>query len=595
MRRGYFYSCSVRKLLIILLFWIPSLLKAQEIRFTVSVSADKIGMQDFLQVQYLIENTTKVSSFVPPQFRSFRIVEGPGQTTGFNLENGNLKEYITFNYVLKAEKEGRWVIPAATARIDGKTYTSNSVSIEVVKGTAPMPSRQSLDAADEMILRPGENLDKKVRGNMFVKLEVSKRSVYVGEPVVASYKLYTRLRSESKVTRRPSFNGFSVYDMVNPDNEDATRELYQGKEYNVYLLRKVQLYPLQPGNLELEPLEVTNDVHFIRAEALDAGYPPAQILQELAAGVNNSGAIINQTFALQNQPVAIQVKALPLKADSAFTGAVGKFKIRTFTDIEEVHVNDVVNLQVQVAGEGNFPMIPVPFIAWPVGVDVFESSGTDQFNKFVAPLSGSKVFTVPFTPKKEGTLLIPAVKFVFFDVAAGRYDSVESSPLTLQVLGARPQGTGQVLAQTQEKPANTWKYILTVLGLLVVFGGLYVLLKRNSQPEKVLQPMPPAMPADKPEPAPQDPLEEIRQAFDRKDVKAFYGQLSLVIDQCMMNKYQVDTRGNWELQLLNKGVDASLVAEVKNLKQDAQLAMYTPFVLEGKMVEDLARIERIVC
>jgi hypothetical protein len=30
-------------------------------------------------------------------------------------------------------------------------------------------------------------------------------------------------------------------------------------------------------------------------------------------------------------------------------------------------------------------------------------------------------------------------------------------------------------------------------------------------------------------------------------------------------------------------------------KQDAEIAMYTPFIQESKMVEDLARIERVIC
>jgi hypothetical protein len=38
-----------------------------------------------------------------------------------------------------------------------------------------------------------------------------------------------------------------------------------------------------------------------------------------------------------------------------------------------------------------------------------------------------------------------------------------------------------------------------------------------------------------------------------------------------------------------------MILEIKQLKEDAELAMYTPFIQESKMVEDLARIERVVC
>jgi hypothetical protein len=585
---------AVRKFYLIWIWLLPLLVKADDVKISLSVSATRISMQDYLQVQYLIENTTRVSSFIPPKFKQFQIVEGPNQTTGYNMVNGNLKEYVTFSYLLRPGKAGKWVIPAATARVEGKNYTSNAVEVVVSKGAVAAPSEESMVAAEEILLKPGEQAVNKIRNNLFVRLDVDRTAVMVGEPIVATYKLYTRLRSESRVTQRPSFNGFSVYDMANPDQMDATKEQFQGREYNVYLLRKVQLYPLQAGTFELESLEVTNDIRFIRASALDGGYAPSELLRELALGLNNSGAIVTESVALKNPPMSVVVKALPPAEDSSASGAVGHFTIRSFIEAPEVHKGDVVNLEVQVAGKGNFPMIPVPKVNWPSGVDVFEANSTDQVNKFVAPLSGSKLFSIPFTVNKEGPLDIPPVEFVYYDVDARKYVTVKSDPLLIEVLAARPSANKPTVLQ-EVKPANAWKYILTILALILVGGGIYILLKRNGSPEKLVQPIQESVVVKDEIESPKDPLEEIRTAFDRKDVRAFYRQLSLVIDQCMMNKYKVDGTGAWEDQLLAKGVETSMIIEIKQLKEDAELAMYTPFIQESKMVEDLARIERVVC
>ena len=62
-----------------------------------------------------------------------------------------------------------------------------------------------------------------------------------------------------------------------------------------------------------------------------------------------------------------------------------------------------------------------------------------------------------------------------------------------------------------------------------------------------------------------------------------------------MNKYQVDGKLGWEENLHQKGVSPELISEIRDLKADAELAMYTPFVMEAKMVEDLARVEKIIC
>lgn len=583
----------MRKLFFILCLIIPLFIQAEEVRFTMQVSAKRISMQDYLQVQYLIENHNRVSQFIPPRFRNFTVVEGPSQTTGFNIENGNLKEYVSFSYLLKPDREGRMNIPSAVAKVDGKTYRSNDAEVLVTRAVLPgMPEGDAM--MDEILLKKGETVEGKIRGNIFVKLEVDRKQVFVGEPVVATYKLYTRLRSESKVTKRPSFSGFSVYDMANPENGESTRETYNGKEFNVYLLRKVQLYPLQSGPLELEPAEVENDISFVEAEKLGQGFGSAEILRDLSTGGNSSGAVIRQKLVLRSEPTAVMVKALPGDSGSIQTGAVGRFSIRSFLEDPEVHRNDLVELRIQVAGKGNFPMIISPAVNWPVGVDVFESNSAENYNRFISPLSGSKLFSIPFTAKKEGRLVIPPVEFKYFDPEKGSYATTRSDSLVIDVLPARPSPTA-LPAQREEKPAQAWKYILSVLGVILFFGGLYILLKRASGPAAVK----PAVKADEAQPVivpeKKDPLERIRLAFEQGNTQDFYRQLAVVINDCMKSKYQVDGNGNWEQALAQKGVPTELIMEIRTLKADAELAMYTPFVVEGKMVEDLARIERIVC
>ena len=186
------------------------------------------------------------------------------------------------------------------------------------------------------------------------------------------------------------------------------------------------------------------------------------------------------------------------------------------------------------------------------------------------------------------------MEFRYFDPIKGDFITTRSDSLKIMV---RPQEK-QTDLQKQleftrvEKPANAWKWILTALGLIVVFGGLYILLKRAEVPKavpmKVDQPAVTAMQKT-------DPLEKIRLAFDTGDTKAFYRQLVVVIDDCLMKKHQADGRSNWEQVLAQKGVNEDLINEIAALKKDAELAMYTPFVMEAKMVEDLSRIEKIVC
>jgi hypothetical protein len=143
--------------------------------------------------------------------------------------NGVTKQYIGITYLLRPKSTGKFTIASATAKADGKTLKSNSVTLVVTKnasGNAPsssVPGFGSLSPFTEptvrsdfndFIIKKGENLSDKIQKNIFIKVDVNKNSCYVGEPVVVTYKLYTRLKSESSITKNPSFNGFSVIDLL---------------------------------------------------------------------------------------------------------------------------------------------------------------------------------------------------------------------------------------------------------------------------------------------------------------------------------------------------------------------------------------------
>ena len=102
------------------------------------------------------------------------------------------------------------------------------------RGLSPFYDPVVQSAYDDYILRTDENVAEKIAKNIFIKLEVDKSSCYVSEPVVVTYKLYTRLKSESSIIKNPSFNGFSVIDLVPPGSSHYTIERLNGREYNVY-------------------------------------------------------------------------------------------------------------------------------------------------------------------------------------------------------------------------------------------------------------------------------------------------------------------------------------------------------------------------
>src|SRR5690606_21009482 len=95
-----------------------------------------------------------------------------------------------------------------------------------------------------------DNIDN----NVFIVAEVDKTNPYVGEQVNVTYKLYTVLKMSMRPISGPQLKGFWAFDEELPDNMEPHQENYNGRRYNVFILRRTALFPQQTGNLQIDPL-----------------------------------------------------------------------------------------------------------------------------------------------------------------------------------------------------------------------------------------------------------------------------------------------------------------------------------------------------
>ncbi|HLZ88644.1 MAG TPA: BatD family protein [Puia sp.] len=444
-------------------------------KFTTVVSSQDVVKSDYLQVEFVVENAKQIDEMTPPDFPGFRIVQGPIQSSGMSIVNGNMSQYKGLSFVLEPAKTGKFTIGGAVATVDGKQMRSNSVVVTVHPGgsgsansrsTRPggggpvgnpflQPSwpdpfgREPNEVERDYVLKPGENVKEKIRKNLFVRVQVDKNTCYVGEPIVATYKLYSRLSSESRVTKRPSLNGFSVYDMVDPSSDPVSVEKLNGKDYTVHIIRKTQLIPLQSGSIDLDPVEVENTVHFVKGghqESRRSGNSLRDLLDQMN-DESNLGPEIDENVTLDTKPVTITVKPLPEENKPVgYGGAVGNFSVEASLGSNTVAAQDEATLHLVVKGKGNLPVIAAPPVAWPDSIRAFDPTAKEDVNKTVVPMTGTKAFDYVFTPRSAGHYTIPAVNFSFFDPATQTYKTAGTKPLDLQVSPA---------VRRQHSPAST--------------------------------------------------------------------------------------------------------------------------------------------
>ncbi|WP_127128231.1 BatD family protein [Pseudoflavitalea rhizosphaerae] len=420
------------------------------------------------------------------------------------------------------------------------------------------------DVEAASVIQPGEFIEEKVRQGLLIRVEVSKTSCVVGEPLKVVYKMYSRLNTNSQVMKRPSFTGFSVMEMVEAYDGKPVVERIKGVPYYVNLIRKVQLFPLQEGKFELDPAEVESIVHFVRVN------------------IGEAPSVLDHKVTLRSEPVIIEVKPLPLKGQpDHYTGAVGKYTVKLKGPDTAIHQGELVKVRILVEGSGNINLLTPPEITWPEGVDTADPVVREMVDKFTFPLSGSKAFEYSFAAPDTGNIVIPGASLAYFDPQSQQYKEAVSDPLALTVKPGESEETRQLRANAMKQvdngaiPKHLYWFGLVVLIIVscLVYQFSQLRKKRSVEPKIHL-------PAKVEIPAPEEQLATARESLQSGNMKLFYHEIQHVlwnmaavrceIPPSLLNKQNVAAR------LAMQGVSDALVQQLLHLLNTCEWALYVP-------------------
>jgi hypothetical protein len=587
-----------------------------QVKFTATISPAQIYKNEYAVLRLEVENGDNVENISPPSLKGFTVVSGPNQESGMSNVNGVVKQYLALSYILQPQQTGNITLDPATAKVSGRLLKSNNLRILVKKGvgTSPPPNTatvtplgsfdpfvaaQPTEEFDDYILKKGESVQQKVEKNMQLRLQTSKTSCYVGEPIVATYKLYTRLKSESKLSKTPSFNGFSVIDLQRPDETEYAREKLNNREYNVYTIRKAQLYPLQDGSIELESATLDNNIQFLKA---DAAANPRQNMNGFMEGFNlGPDAVITESVSLSNKPVTITVKPLPEAGKPAgFKGAVGKFAIHAALERNNFSTNETGKLTLTITGSGNLQHVTAPDINWPEGIEPFEPKEQEDLQQLNVPVSGSKTFEFPFAVDSPGNYHLPAIDFSYFDPVQARYKNIHIAAQDFTVIKGLDKPTfvpDNIMAQqtgpgfTAALPENRGWLIVTVS--FIMLSGILIWLRKDRKnslrksspaPEMVI----PAAAADESSLFKEavnfnieNPLKKSEDCLKNTNCTQFYSLLYAEIKEWLAYRFSLDKEAlnvkNISSAMDKAGIENDVVLQLQQLLQEIEWQLYTPF------------------
>ena len=398
---------------------------------SISVDAHKVvGVDERFNVVFEVEGDNSPSNFTWSPGDDFQLVWGPqkGTSSSVSIVNGKVSKSSksSFTYILLPKKTGTFTLPAATATVKGETISSKSITIQVVQNGAGQSSGSSSSSGGSGSSSSGSGSSSSREAasgeDVFMRLNLSKTNVVVGEPITATLSLYQRANIVGfENARFPSFDGFWSQETETPSNIEFHRESLGDNIYNAAVLRRYVIIPQKSGNMTIDPAEIVCLINVLR---------PGR----------SSGSIFDSFFGeeyvtvkkrVSTRAVTVKVSPLPAGAPASFSGGVGNYSISARLSKDSLKVHDAASLIVTVSGKGNVSLIEAPKLSFPPDFETYDVKTTQNTDK--SGTTGSKTFEYPFIPRSYGDFTLPPLKYSYYDVNSKKYATVSTDSLRIKV------------------------------------------------------------------------------------------------------------------------------------------------------------------
>ena len=423
------FSGKIKKIVCLFLFLALNPVSqsfGQDISVTATVDKNRLTLEDVLQLSIIIQGTQNTP---PPELSSlpdFRVVSA-GTSSSTQYINTQRSVSITYNYRLTPMNTGTFVIGPARVRANGKTYSTQPITIAVQK-----PS------------------NRETAGNRtaFVVTTLSSNKAYVGEQLVYTFRVFHRIDAKNLNLSLPfDKTRFHKEELGEPKSYN---KIINGLQYHVQEL-SLALFPLKKGQYEIPSSIIELDlIHSTQNRS--SRDPFSQFFGRRTRAEHK---------VLRSQPLSIEVLPLPDGAPEGFENIIGQFNISAELGKNDLEVGDTTTLTLTVSGKGNVrdisfeePALKGYFKIYP---DKPEFHQTIRNNEIM----GEKVFKFALVPLEAGSRTLPKFSLPFFDPGKAQYRVAQTPPIPLNI---KPSATKEKLNLVQSRQQDAQAPEIEILG-----------------------------------------------------------------------------------------------------------------------------------
>jgi len=567
----------------------PAAAIAQNISVEATVNTNKVALGSALNFSIAINGTQNVSDLNLPDIDGFdKKYLGPSRS--ISIVNNTYSSSISFNYSLLPLRTGQLVIPSYQLVIEGQTFKTAEISVEVVDSQTGVSSENVTELNDKI----------------FIQVQVSKNELYINEPLAIKVFMYSAGLSIRDI-QYPRIESIGFID--EPFGQPKQyQQVLEGKRYDIIEFSKV-VYPTRTGQLTIGPAQLDCNI-VVRSQ----GQSSSLFEDDFFNAFFDRGE--KRPATLTSQPVTVNVIDLPAEGKPAdFTGGVGNFNYEVSVSPTEIRVGDPVTLRMKIEGKGNLKAIEFPKIKDEVRFKLYDPIIKEE--------GRTKMLEQVLIPLSEEVTEIPATNFTYFNNDQGKYMTVTQGPFPIKVLKAEQEGglfvvgadsqpvftapekIGEDIVFIKDIPGtmrikgeriyNSFIYsIVLIIMLMVLAGGnLYYKMSHKIQTDRDFARQRKAQKMAKKE------LRKLKQYIYENRQIEFYDRVFKLYSQYLSNKLliPVGTIGRAQIsKLLEKyQIDKAIMNDIETIFIECESIRYASAkVNEGQMTVSYQRLERII-
>ncbi|MCW8825393.1 MAG: BatD family protein [Gammaproteobacteria bacterium] len=413
-------------------------LSANAAEIKVTSDRDPVALDESFTLTFETEEKVDGDPDFTPLERDFQI-RTRSKSSSIQWVNGRKTSKESWILTVMARKKGTLTVPPIRFGDDISTILKINVTNTV------QPQKKGGDAA------------------IFLEVSADRESVYLQAQLLYTVRFYTAKRIMDYTLSEPTFSTGSA--IIKKLGDDYQFETMRGGHRYVVVERRYAIFPQTTGKLELEPILFEGQILTGRQSTLQLFNQQLQIKR------------------VRSEGISVDVKPIP----ASFSGKEWFPANRVTFDSEwlskEFRVGEPVTRKLKIEAVGvDAKLIPVLSKDRKVsGIKIYPDQPQLEDSIGSGGLIGSRLESIAVIPTKEGKLVLPEIKLVWWDVDEDR-QRVETIPQmvvnvlpstdTAPLLPPQPQQINQQSndeSQIQSTPVEDgvtpfWRWLSYLLG-----------------------------------------------------------------------------------------------------------------------------------